>query len=67
MSHPRLLLPTLWGQIKDSLAASSLPAAGLPLLSPADGRDGGTGSSSQLVKPAHGEWERAVAALFFAC
>lgn len=46
MSHPSLPLPTLWGQSKDSLAMSSLPAAGLPPLSPAGGCDGGAGSST---------------------
>lgn len=62
MSHPHLPLPTLRGQSKDSLAMNSLPAAGLPPLSPAGGCDGGTGSSSQRVKPAHGEQEQAMAA-----
>lgn len=67
MSHPHLPLPTLRGQSKDILAVSSLPAAGLPLLSPTGGHDGGTGSSSQQVKPACGEQERAVTVISLTC
>lgn len=67
MSHPHLPLPTLWGQSKDSLAMSSLPAAGLPPLSPAAGCDGSAGSSSRRVKSAHGDQEQAGAALPIAC
>lgn len=50
MSHPCLPLPTLRGQSKDILPESSLPAAGLPPLSPTGSHDGGSGSSSWRVK-----------------